>query len=195
MTGILELLADAAMALVPGTVAVAVEEVRAMRWLAVEPAAHVTIRTASRRASGPGNGRCGVDHGHARAQYGWPTGTRQPPIHESSTSKAGPDGRRRRSGLHRRRPVPRPRVPGTRVLRPLRPKRCARAAPHGRRPGALLDNAGQLFGYWLACAVERDRLVLPTSIDRIAVFGPTRSPAPRWAAPCSPARSRRSGCA
>lgn len=39
-------------------------------------------------------------------------------------------------------------------------------------PGALLDNAGQLFGLWMATRVDRDRLVLPTSIDRISFYGP-----------------------
>ena len=44
--------------------------------------------------------------------------------------------------------------------------RFARNGAHGRlctgaAPGALLDNAGQLFGYWLACVVERDRWCCP----------------------------------
>ena len=39
-------------------------------------------------------------------------------------------------------------------------------------PGSLLDNAGQLFGFWLAQRVDKDRLVLPTSIDRISFYGP-----------------------
>jgi phosphopantetheinyl transferase len=46
-------------------------------------------------------------------------------------------------------------------------------------PGALLDNAGQLLGYWVAAVVERDRLVLPTSIDRISYHGPHPEPGTR----------------
>src|SRR5690606_10613823 len=43
-------------------------------------------------------------------------------------------------------------------------------------PGALLDNAGQVFGFWAAWRVDGDRLVLPTSLQRIAFHGP-RPPA------------------
>ena len=43
-------------------------------------------------------------------------------------------------------------------------------------PGALLDNAGQLFGFWAAWRVDGDRLVLPTSLERIAFFGPLPAP-------------------
>jgi phosphopantetheinyl transferase len=43
-------------------------------------------------------------------------------------------------------------------------------------PGALLDNAGQLMGHWLSSHADVDRLVLPTSIQRIAFYGPHPTP-------------------
>jgi len=43
-------------------------------------------------------------------------------------------------------------------------------------PGALLDNAGQLMGHWLSAHAEADRLVLPTSIARVELFGPQPPP-------------------
>jgi phosphopantetheinyl transferase len=38
-------------------------------------------------------------------------------------------------------------------------------------PGALLDAAGQLMGYWILVSLERDRLILPTGVERIQFFG------------------------
>jgi phosphopantetheinyl transferase (holo-ACP synthase) len=43
-------------------------------------------------------------------------------------------------------------------------------------PGSLLDNAGQLMGHWLTSRAGGDRLVLPTSIGRLAFFGPHPAP-------------------
>jgi hypothetical protein len=39
-------------------------------------------------------------------------------------------------------------------------------------PGAWLDNAGQLYGWWLMATVDSDFLALPQSIDRIDFYGP-----------------------
>jgi hypothetical protein len=38
--------------------------------------------------------------------------------------------------------------------------------------GGLLDNAGQLFGYWVMMRVERDRLAFPFRVERMAFYGP-----------------------
>ena len=38
-------------------------------------------------------------------------------------------------------------------------------------PGATLDNAGQLYGWWLMASARRDFLALPQSIGRIEFFG------------------------
>jgi phosphopantetheinyl transferase (holo-ACP synthase) len=43
-------------------------------------------------------------------------------------------------------------------------------------PGALLDCAGQLMGYWAMRRTEIDRLALPTSIRRVRFFGPRPGP-------------------
>ena len=53
----------------------------------------------------------------------------------------------------------------------------------GEAPGMLLDNAGQLMGYWVMVGHERDRLALPTAIERIDLFGPP--PAPGTALACA----------
>jgi hypothetical protein len=49
--------------------------------------------------------------------------------------------------------------------------------PHGR--GALLDNAGQLLGYWVMEHAERDRLAMPVLLERVRFFGPAPRPGER----------------
>jgi phosphopantetheinyl transferase len=49
-------------------------------------------------------------------------------------------------------------------------------------PGALLDNAGQLMGYWVMLHTDRDRLAFPVAIERIRFFGP--QPAPGQSVEC-----------
>ncbi|QCC78433.1 acyltransferase domain-containing protein [Nocardioides daphniae] len=72
MTALIEMLADEAQKLVPGSVVVAVEQVRAFKWLAVEPAATVTVRATldaeASTAAGPGSWcvKASID-GHTRA--------------------------------------------------------------------------------------------------------------------------------
>jgi len=43
-------------------------------------------------------------------------------------------------------------------------------------PGALLDAAGQMIGYWVSANETVDQLVLPTSIERVELFGPHPEP-------------------
>ncbi|GAA2834948.1 type I polyketide synthase [Crossiella cryophila] len=43
-------------------------------------------------------------------------------------------------------------------------------------PGALLDNVGQVFGYWIMENVTEKRVVFPMSMDRIRFFGPEPEP-------------------
>jgi hypothetical protein len=43
-------------------------------------------------------------------------------------------------------------------------------------PGALLDNAGQILGYWLMTTQDRDQLAMPVGVDSVAWFGPTPLP-------------------
>jgi hypothetical protein len=49
--------------------------------------------------------------------------------------------------------------------------------PHGR--GALLDNAGQLLGYWVMEHADRDRLAMPVLLERVRFFGPAPRPGER----------------
>jgi len=43
-------------------------------------------------------------------------------------------------------------------------------APPGK--GSLLDNVGQLFGYWVMLYTKKNRLAMPIGIDKIEIFEP-----------------------
>ncbi|MER5417571.1 beta-ketoacyl synthase N-terminal-like domain-containing protein [Streptomyces virginiae] len=46
-------------------------------------------------------------------------------------------------------------------------------------PGALLDNVGQLIGYWIMATEVTRTIVFPTRIDHIRFFGPSPTPGTR----------------
>jgi phosphopantetheinyl transferase (holo-ACP synthase) len=46
-------------------------------------------------------------------------------------------------------------------------------------PGALLDCAGQLMGWWVMHTEKRDRLAMPVLIERLELFAPHPSPGER----------------
>ncbi len=49
-------------------------------------------------------------------------------------------------------------------------------------PGALLDNVGQVLGYWIMATHERRTVVFPVRMRRCASSARTRPPAPPWSA-------------
>jgi len=169
MTMHLELMMQAARELVPERMPVAIEDARAFRWCAVEPPIEVGID-----ARFDGDSRVAVRIGS------YATGTvvladgfpEAPPSRAPEISEPEPvslDG----AGLYEERwmfhgpayqgidqlgPTGEDGIEGTLVCPPA--------------PGALLDNVGQLFGYWVMTHVEQDFLAFPIKIDRLSFFGP-----------------------
>jgi phosphopantetheinyl transferase len=43
-------------------------------------------------------------------------------------------------------------------------------------PGGLLDNAGQLLGFWIQTAVAANKMAFPAAIERVELFGPHPRP-------------------
>lgn len=181
LTGLIEMMSDAAQALVPGSVVVSITDVRAFRWLAVEPAVDARILatidpSATEQAQavhGPetfvvkttidGHCRAVVTLGPAYPQAPNPaapevTGEISKPwtpetIYSHGHLFHGPAYQgivsMERFGVDG--------AAGHLVTKPF--------------PGSLLDNAGQIFGLWVAARADKDRLVLPTSVDEFAFFG------------------------
>ncbi|MFJ9545832.1 type I polyketide synthase [Streptomyces erythrochromogenes] len=174
MTTMLELAADAARRHAPpGLAVVGYEDVRALRWLAVEPAVDVEV---SVRPDGPGRMRVALG-AYASVvvlfgeRYEGPPAPDGTPLRDAGPAPVsaaalyrdrwmfhGP----RFAGIHEVRAVGSDGIHG--VLRAL------------PDPGALLDAAGQLFGHWMQLRLPVDRLVFPATVDRIAFHGPPPAP-------------------
>jgi acyl transferase domain-containing protein/phosphopantetheinyl transferase len=169
MTMSIRVLMDAAEALAPGRVVVAVEKVRASRWVAVEPAVDVEIVTT----------RVDPDHIHAEIRgyfeatlvladvYPPAPPAAAPPIADERPSDVdavalyadgwmfhGPEYQ----SVAELTAIGRDGVRGTLVALDA--------------PGALLDAAGQLFGYWVMRTAEKDKLAMPIKVARMSVYGP-----------------------
>ncbi|MFD7256106.1 beta-ketoacyl synthase N-terminal-like domain-containing protein [Streptomyces sp. NPDC059874] len=170
MTTMLELAAEAARRHAPpGLAVVGYEDVRALRWLAVEPAVDVEVTV---RDDGPGRMRVTLGEyasvvvllgaGYERPPAPDPTPLRDPrpaPVSAEALYRDrwmfhGP----RFAAVHEVRAVGEDGITG--VLRAL------------PDPGALLDAAGQLFGHWMQLRLPVDRLVFPATVDRIRFYGP-----------------------
>ena len=170
MTMHLELMVDAARSLVPERVPVAIEDVRAWRWCAVAPPAEVDVsatfdggeRVTVRVGSyAEGTVILGDGYPAAPAPSREPLqGERPPPVdarafYDDRWMFHGPAYQ----GVTRLDAVADDGIRGALVERPA--------------PGALVDNAGQLMGFWVMQRFEVDRLAFPVRIDRLSFYGPT----------------------
>lgn len=173
MTMIVELLIAEAEALLPGKVAVAVEGMTAVKWLAVHPAVEVQLIAEE-------VGHLEVD---ARIDgYAWAR-IRLADAYPARPAPSLP-------ALADPRPTPLdaetlyadrwmfhgPQYQGIASLDAWDDTGIEGTLRTPAATGALVDNAGQIFGYWLMCAREIDRLALPVELERIERFGPHPEP-------------------
>ncbi|MFE6905303.1 beta-ketoacyl synthase N-terminal-like domain-containing protein [Streptomyces erythrochromogenes] len=174
MTTMLELAADAARRHAPpGLCVVGYEDVRALRWLAVEPAVEVEV---SVRPDGPGRMRVALG---AYASVVVLLGERydRPPAPDGTPLRDAGPAPVSAAALYRDRWMFHgPRFAGVHEVREVGSDGIhgmLRALPD---PGALLDAAGQLFGHWMQLRLPVDRLVFPATVDRIRLYGPPPPP-------------------
>ena len=170
MTMSVAMMLAAAREVAPG-VPIAVERVRAAKWLAVEPPVEATIR-----ATFDGASRVSVAiAGHIEATVvmapGYPAPPAPTPVAANEapevTAEALYDDRWMFHG---------PAYQGIVALTGMGEggiRGRLRALP---AEGALLDNAGQLFGYWIMARTTVDRLAMPVKVERIAFYGPEPAP-------------------
>jgi phosphopantetheinyl transferase (holo-ACP synthase) len=169
MTMIVELMADAATELVPGRVAIAIENITAYRWMAVAPPLELEINArfdgidrVQVRIGDYANGTVVVGTQYPGAPV--PDRTRLSDAREPAIDAArmysdrwmfhGPAYQ----GVVSLDEIAADGIRGTLASIPAR--------------GGLLDCAGQLMGYWVMDAVETDRLAFPARIARIELFAP-----------------------
>ncbi|HEY6423213.1 MAG TPA: 4'-phosphopantetheinyl transferase superfamily protein, partial [Pseudonocardiaceae bacterium] len=176
LTTILELMADAARALVPGRKVIGVRDVRAQRWLAVAPP--VTVTTS---ASLSQDGTVAVVlEGYARGSVlladSYPVPQAQPdrPLTGQRPCEVTAQG------LYTDRWMFHGQVfQGVAELGPIADDGIAGELVVPSAPGALLDTAGQLLGFWIMARTGCDRLAFPAGIDQVRYYGSPPRPGER----------------
>ncbi|MEU9252034.1 4'-phosphopantetheinyl transferase superfamily protein [Streptomyces sp. NPDC048270] len=174
MTTMLELAAEAALRHAPpGLRVVGYEDVRALRWLAVEPAVDVEVAV---RGDGPGRARVTLG-AYASVvvllgeRYGRPPAPDTTPLRDPRPAPVSAEALYRDRWMFHG-----PRFAAVHEVRTVASdgiEGVLRALPD---PGALLDAAGQLFGHWMQLRLPVDRLVFPATVDRIRFCGPAPAP-------------------
>jgi acyl transferase domain-containing protein/phosphopantetheinyl transferase len=164
---------DAARALVPTEVVVAIEGVRAYRWLAVAPPVEITVRARFDGRDAVAVSIEGYLDATVRMGARYPAAP-APDTQRLADETPAPLGAERlyidRWMFHG------PAFQGVVDLGPRGRdgiRGVLRALP---APGGLLDNAGQLLGFWVMIENDIDRLAMPVKIERLAFFGPEPPP-------------------
>ena len=180
MTMMLAMMRDAALAIAPGQVAVALEDVAALRWLAVAPPVEIELRAA---AVDGDPARIAVELvGYARATVVVAAAYPKAPA-PRTTPLTGP------------RPTPvdatqlyadrwmfhGPGYAGVTAMGPMGDDGVDGELTALPAPGALLDCAGQLMGWWVMERETIDRLAMPIRIARLAFYGADPAPGTRVA--------------
>ena len=169
MTMSIEMMLAAAARVAGGLLPVAIEGVRAYRWLEVEPPteAEISVRRVDAervKVSIPGNiegtVRLAPRWPSAPAPSAWELGPEQPAPFDAGHMYAdrwmfhGPEYQT----VHSLDGLAQHGIRGTLIQK--------------RAEGALLDGAGQLFGFWIMRNVTRDRVAMPVKIATLELFGP-----------------------
>ncbi|MFC4072485.1 beta-ketoacyl synthase N-terminal-like domain-containing protein [Actinoplanes subglobosus] len=176
LTGLLELMADAAREASPGRTVIGLEQVRVRRWLVVAPPTAATIRTD---ATDKTKIKVTID--------GYASGTvllagTYPPAPPTDTTP-----------LRDERPAPidatrlyedgwmfhGPAYAGVTTLDTLAADGIRGDLTALPAPGALLDAAGQLIGHWMQVSADVDQVVFPIGIGAVRWFGPPPAPGER----------------
>jgi phosphopantetheine--protein transferase-like protein len=188
MTGLVQMMTDAATQLLPGLKPIGLEDVRALRWLAVAPPVEVVVRAeelAKDASAGERRVRVVIE-GYARATVVLADQSPEAPAPALADLSGEDELAVTAESLYQDRWLFHgPEYQGVRILGPMTAEGMDGDLEAGSAPGALLDNAGQLMGFWIMYRHELDRLGLPTSIDRIRFHG-----APPAAGERLPARVR-----
>jgi phosphopantetheinyl transferase len=167
---------DEAARLVPERVPVALEELRALRWLAVPAPTDITVEA---RYDGAGKVAVVVE-GYAQAVVvvapSYPVAPPDAPIQLAAPRPSQVDG----EALYRDRWMFHgPAFQGVRTITCVGDDGITGELETGAAPGALLDNAGQLLGHWVMVRSDSNRLAMPIGIGRMALYGPHPAPGAR----------------
>ncbi|MEU5432733.1 beta-ketoacyl synthase N-terminal-like domain-containing protein [Streptomyces sp. NPDC020719] len=168
-TTVLHHLMAAAEEAAPGHRAVAVRDVRLEKWVSAAAAVDVTVTA---RPQGPG--RMAVAFGpYARATVhlaaAWPPPPPAPPL---DTAGERPAEIRAAQLYEDRWMFHGPAFQGVTALTGVGPAHVRGTITAPPAPGALLDNVGQLLGYWLMSTHPERTVVFPVAIGEVRLYGP-----------------------
>jgi hypothetical protein len=179
MATLLEVMADAALAVAPGRVVIGFEQVRAMRWLTVAPPTTTAVHAA----------RDGGDRTPLRVKVrieGYASGTVLLAGDYPPPPAQGPAA----EPLHDEQKAPvtaaelyasrwmfhGSRFAGVTDIATLAADGITGTVLSLPAPGALLDGAGQLIGHWVQVSRTTDQSVLPTGVGAVRRYGPPPPP-------------------
>jgi hypothetical protein len=173
MTVLLEVMGDASLALRPGRVIVGLEQVRALRWLAVAPPTRTTVRAA---LDGTTDGRDrvrvtieGYASGHVLLADRFPEAPEPDEAPLRGQRPAPVTARELYAGgwmFHG------PRFAGITSVATLADDGLTGTVASLPTPGALLDSVGQLIGHWMQVSRTTDQDVLPARVGAVRRYGP-----------------------
>jgi hypothetical protein len=168
-TTLIQLMMDAAEEAAPGLRAVRVHDVKLSRWLIGAPAAEVTVTV---EPIGPDRVRVAVgDHSQAVVELAeiWATGPRRSwsiaPSERTAPDMTAREFYERRVMFHG------PALQGITALTSVGAEHVGGVITTPDVPGGLLDNVGQLLGYWIWVTQTEKRIAFPVQMGRIEFFG------------------------
>jgi acyl transferase domain-containing protein/phosphopantetheinyl transferase len=169
MTTLIGIMMDAAEGLCPSLVAVGLEDVRAFRWLAISTPvdARITCKfDGVSKVHVAVEGYCEGTVHLADAYPPAPVADATPLVAESPAEHDVRQLYDDRWMFHG------PQFQGVVALGHVGDDGIRGVLEAGAARGALLDNAGQLFGYWVMVKNETNRMAMPVKIDAIRFHGP-----------------------
>ncbi len=176
LTTMLELMMEAARDLVPGRTVVGVRDVRALRFLAVAPPVTVTVDAALDAA---GNVAVVID-GYARGTALLADSYPVPPDGPARPLRGERPCEVTAAALYEDRWMFHgPRFQGVTELGPIGDDGVRGVFAASSAPGAMLDNAGQLLGFWIMKRMSTNRLAYPVAVERVRWYGPRPRPGDR----------------
>ena len=174
LTGLLEVMADAARELCPGRIVTGFETVTAGRWVTAAPPTTATIRATGHEASPQVLVEIdGYTRGVVRLSDAVvpPPATALAPLANPRPAPVSAEALYRERWMFHG-----PRFAGVTDIERFGDNGLTGTITVLPAPGALLDAAGQLIGHWVQASQVVDRTVLPTGIDAITFHGPTPPP-------------------
>lgn len=180
MTMVLELFADAATDLAPGISVRALRQVQVHKWLSVSRPFRESL-TSSRRSNNLFEMKLG-DYGNALLEVGNTTPIpekRSLPIGTALSLSITPAEVYRNHLFHG------PKYQGIVKVTEIGLQGIKGIIRDSGGKGALIDNAGQLFGLWLQLTLDKDRIAFPVTIEEVAFYQDYSDQAGEFTCTCS----------